>query len=188
MINWLYFFDILWYFCSYIGDVQLQTACSTFVQDYGVEIVKQNLLRNLNLHLVNLYDFGLVRPDLISRIMTQIYKLRSKMESDGLLNRQNPNAELSRVKKEPDYSSASSSTLSWRKQTVFKKIINVTITTVWNVLRATSTRQIVFWSLSPPCKLLEKGYKEQLVATVFKIEHKAYCQEICWSSIIRARD
>ena len=52
-----------------------------------MEIIRQHLCQNFVLHLVNLYDFGLVKPDVVIRTVTQIYRLSHKMDSDGLVVR-----------------------------------------------------------------------------------------------------
>ena len=68
---------------SYIGDCRMPAACEQFVRDHGPEIVRKNLGRNLTLHLVNLCDFGLIRPEVVYRTTVQFYRLRHQMEEIG---------------------------------------------------------------------------------------------------------
>ena len=64
----------------------MSKACATFLDDYGESIVENRLSGNLMLHMINLYDFGLIKPDLVYRIMMRVYRLRDKLEADGRLN------------------------------------------------------------------------------------------------------
>ena len=66
-------------YSSYIGDCQLPLACKTFIQEYGPRILENNLARNVLLHLTNLYDFDLIRSDVIVRTMCQLFRLREKL-------------------------------------------------------------------------------------------------------------
>lgn len=70
---------------NYIGDCQLSRALQAFVEEYGPEVIKKNLCRNLLLHLVNLYDFSLIKSDLVFRTMVQLHRLRDQIENDGLV-------------------------------------------------------------------------------------------------------
>lgn len=67
-------------FFSYIGDCRVQAACESFVHEVGPEIVRRNLTRNLMLHLVNLADFGLIRPQAVYRVAIQYFRLRSRLD------------------------------------------------------------------------------------------------------------
>ena len=64
-----------------------------FVQEYGEAIVTKNLFHNFLLHVVNLYDFGLVRHDTVTRTMMQLYWLQNRLatqptgKSDGELQK-----------------------------------------------------------------------------------------------------
>ncbi|XP_064619143.1 polycomb protein suz12-like [Lineus longissimus] len=67
---------------NYIGDCQLPTACQTFVAKYGPTIVEKNLRKNFLLHLINLYNFSLIRSDTILRTLVLYDQLAdSLMES-----------------------------------------------------------------------------------------------------------
>ena len=68
---------------SYIGDCSLPKACAMFVQEYGETIVSRNLFHNFLLHVVNLYDFGLVRHDTVTRTMMQLYWLQNRLATTG---------------------------------------------------------------------------------------------------------
>jgi hypothetical protein len=66
---------------SFIGDCQLPSACALFVAEYGERVLNANLTRNLLLHLVNLYDHGLIKPELIHRTMMQLYRLGHRLRA-----------------------------------------------------------------------------------------------------------
>src|SRR6218665_531850 len=64
---------------SYISDCQIPNACSTFVEEYGAEVIHRNLRRNFLLHLVNLSDFGLLRPSVMHRTAVKFFQLCKKL-------------------------------------------------------------------------------------------------------------
>ncbi len=66
--------------CSYIADCQIPKACLSFVEKHGEKIVKRTLCRNFVMHLTNLYDFGLIKPDVVRRTVMQLFKLRDRLE------------------------------------------------------------------------------------------------------------
>lgn len=68
---------------SYIGDCRLPAACEAFVREHGAGIVQQKLGRNLLLHLVNLSDFGLIRPEIVYRTAVQFLHLRRQLEDSA---------------------------------------------------------------------------------------------------------
>ena len=72
-------------FCSFIGDRTIPKAVSMFIQEYGTEIIQRNLFRNALVHLGNLGDFGLLKPDALRTAANQLLRLRAKVHSDGLL-------------------------------------------------------------------------------------------------------
>ena len=95
-IFWFWYFALLWYSCfagsrillcvllhSYIGDCRLPAACELFVREHGAHIVQQKLGRNLLLHLVNLVDFGLIRPEIVYRTAVQFLHLRRQLEDSA---------------------------------------------------------------------------------------------------------
>ncbi|ESP03845.1 hypothetical protein LOTGIDRAFT_71464, partial [Lottia gigantea] len=63
---------------QYISDCQIPQACYTFVQKHGPEILEKNLLRNFTIHLVNLFDFSLIRPDVVQRCTSQLELLKEE--------------------------------------------------------------------------------------------------------------
>jgi len=67
---------------SFIGDCSLPKACATFVQEYGETIIHKNLFHNFLLHITNLFDFGLVRPDTVTRTMMQLYWLQHRLATE----------------------------------------------------------------------------------------------------------
>lgn len=70
-------------FFSYIGDCRLAAACEAFVRERGAEVVQQKLGRNLLLHLINLCDFGLIRPEIVYRTAVHFLHLRRQLEDSG---------------------------------------------------------------------------------------------------------
>ena len=73
-------------FFRYIGDCSVPQACFTFVKEHGKEIVRRNLCRNLLIHLVNLFDFNLIRPDVVERMFAIVENLRHEMSSHGTIS------------------------------------------------------------------------------------------------------
>ena len=66
-------------FCSYIADCQIPKACFKFVEEHGGEILEKNLSRNFLVHLVNLFDFSLIRPEVVQRAYAMLENLRESM-------------------------------------------------------------------------------------------------------------
>jgi hypothetical protein len=66
----------------------MATACETFVSESGATIVSKNLGCNLILHLVNLSDFGLIRPEVVYRTAIQFFRLRRQLEDSGEIGEQ----------------------------------------------------------------------------------------------------
>ncbi|XP_013401571.1 polycomb protein suz12 [Lingula anatina] len=66
---------------NYIADCQFTTACQTFVAEHGVTIVEKNLCRNFLLHMINLYDFGLIKPEIITQTMMSINRIKDEITS-----------------------------------------------------------------------------------------------------------
>ncbi|KAK7112534.1 polycomb protein suz12-like isoform X2 [Littorina saxatilis] len=65
---------------DYIADCQIPKACFKFVEEHGVEILEKNLSRNFLIHLVNLFDFSLVRPEVVQRAFAMLENLRDSRE------------------------------------------------------------------------------------------------------------
>ncbi|XP_059143251.1 polycomb protein suz12-B-like isoform X2 [Physella acuta] len=68
---------------EYIGDCMVPRASFTFVEEHGAEIIKKNLCRNFLLHLVNLFDFSLIRPDVVQRAYAMLENLRHQINSQN---------------------------------------------------------------------------------------------------------
>ena len=54
----------------------------TFMEEHGEAIVKKNLCRNFMLHMVNLFDFSLIGPDIVQRTMSVLENLKDEMGVD----------------------------------------------------------------------------------------------------------
>ncbi|QQP52181.1 Putative Polycomb protein suz12, partial [Caligus rogercresseyi] len=46
----------------YVGDIQMGTALSDFIQENTESLVSKSLYRNFLLHVSNLFDFGVISP------------------------------------------------------------------------------------------------------------------------------
>lgn len=72
-----------WYlflsFCSFIADCQIPEACYSFVREHGVQMIKKNLSRNFLSHMVNLFDFSLIRPDVVHKTMQMLDEVDDSM-------------------------------------------------------------------------------------------------------------
>ncbi|KAI8483379.1 Polycomb protein suz12 [Branchiostoma belcheri] len=64
---------------GHIADCQVPTACSTFVEEKGVWIVQRNLVRNMLLHLVNLYDFSLISSSVVQQTIARLRKMEAEV-------------------------------------------------------------------------------------------------------------
>lgn len=62
-----------------MADCQIVSACTTFVEEHGNEILEKNLSRNFLIHLVNLFDFSLIRPEVVQRSYAMLENLRESM-------------------------------------------------------------------------------------------------------------
>ncbi|XP_076459163.1 polycomb protein suz12-like [Babylonia areolata] len=65
---------------DYIADCQIPKACFSFVEEHGREVLEKKLARNLLVHLVNLFDFSLIRPEVVQRTFAMLENLRDSME------------------------------------------------------------------------------------------------------------
>ncbi|XP_018012195.1 polycomb protein suz12-A-like isoform X2 [Hyalella azteca] len=66
---------------NFVGDCQLPIACSMFVDAHGEEVIRRNLYRNYLLHLVSLYDFGVMGA---GAVYNNIRQLQNLMQEKGL--------------------------------------------------------------------------------------------------------
>lgn len=68
--------------CSFIADVQIPMACYSFVDEHGEAVIRQHLEGNLLLHLVNLFDFSLIKPEVVQNTITRIEQLKEHLGLD----------------------------------------------------------------------------------------------------------
>lgn len=54
---------------QFLGDGQVGLAAESFVREQGGLIQREGLRGNLLLHLANLADYGVLRPEMIERCM-----------------------------------------------------------------------------------------------------------------------
>jgi len=66
---------------TFVGDCQMPQALSMFLESRGQDIIQKNLFRNFCLHLVNLFEFGVIGP---SHVFTAISRLQVMVRSLGL--------------------------------------------------------------------------------------------------------
>jgi len=66
---------------TFVGDCQMPKALAMFIDIRGQDIVQKNLFRNFSLHLVNLFEFGIIGP---SHVFTAISRLQALVRSLGL--------------------------------------------------------------------------------------------------------
>eukprot|EP00058_Branchiostoma_floridae_P028092 XP_002613583.1 hypothetical protein BRAFLDRAFT_57778 [Branchiostoma floridae] len=71
---------------GHIADCQVPTACSTFVEEKGVWIVQRNLVRNMLLHLVNLYDFSLISSSVVQQTISRLRKMEAEVATAAATN------------------------------------------------------------------------------------------------------
>ncbi|KAK3091279.1 hypothetical protein FSP39_018564 [Pinctada imbricata] len=64
---------------NYIADCQIPEACQKFVEEHGQELICKNLYRNFIVHLINLFDFSLIRPDLVHRTVSMLDDLKEEI-------------------------------------------------------------------------------------------------------------
>ena len=55
-----------------IAESHLPAALEGFVANHGAQLIAQGLRGNLVLHLVNLSDYGLIRPAIVLRCLNQL--------------------------------------------------------------------------------------------------------------------
>lgn len=58
-----------------LADQEVPSLVTNFVKEYGEDIIRRNLSKNLILHLTNLHSFGLLRPDDLEETVLQVYKM-----------------------------------------------------------------------------------------------------------------
>ncbi|XP_053383076.1 polycomb protein suz12-B-like [Mercenaria mercenaria] len=68
---------------AYIADCQMPQASQSFVEEHGCELIEKGIVKNYLIHLVNMFDFGLVTPDIVQRTMWQLYTVRDDLEMSG---------------------------------------------------------------------------------------------------------
>ena len=56
-------------------------ALKMFIDDRGQEVIQKNLYRNFVLHLINLYEFGVVGP---AHVFTAVSRLQDLLRARGL--------------------------------------------------------------------------------------------------------
>jgi len=66
---------------TFVGDCQMPQALSMFLDSRGQDVIQKNLFRNFCLHLVNLFEFGVIGP---AHVFTSISKLQGMVRSLGL--------------------------------------------------------------------------------------------------------
>ncbi|XP_034249349.1 polycomb protein suz12-A isoform X2 [Thrips palmi] len=60
---------------GYVGDCQVPTACTKFLEKKGKELLDKNLYRNFIVHMCSLFDYGLVSPVALYQIVQQLHEM-----------------------------------------------------------------------------------------------------------------
>ncbi|KAK6171410.1 hypothetical protein SNE40_019604 [Patella caerulea] len=68
---------------QYIADCQIAQACSSFVEAHGKEIIDKKLCRNFTIHLVNMFDFSLIKPENVQRCVSQLEMMKEELEMNS---------------------------------------------------------------------------------------------------------
>lgn len=68
---------------GYIADCQIPLACHKFVEDNSKYILEKGMWKNFLLHVVNLFDFSLLHPDIVQRTLWQLYMVKEDLEMSG---------------------------------------------------------------------------------------------------------
>ncbi len=53
---------------NFIADSQVYKACESFIDEFGSKLIEFSLVNNFFLHLANLYDYGLLKPEQIANL------------------------------------------------------------------------------------------------------------------------
>ncbi|XP_047143337.1 polycomb protein suz12 isoform X1 [Hydra vulgaris] len=64
---------------NYIADFTCARGCISFAEEYGKEIIQNNLIKNFMLHLNNLIDFHIIPQSVLVKSMAIIYKLKEEL-------------------------------------------------------------------------------------------------------------
>lgn len=67
---------------GYVGDIQIPLACEMFLDLHGKELLQKNLYRNFVLHLCNFFDYGLISPETLYKIIQKLQSTLSE-STDG---------------------------------------------------------------------------------------------------------
>lgn len=67
---------------GYVGDIQIPLACEMFLDVHGKELLRKNLYKNFMLHLCNFFDYGLLSPETLQKIIQKLQGILSDF-ADG---------------------------------------------------------------------------------------------------------
>lgn len=69
---------------NYVSDLQVFNACKVFITEQMKHLIELDLFNNFLLHLANLHDYGLLKPEEILELIefTNETKLKKMAESD----------------------------------------------------------------------------------------------------------
>lgn len=74
---------------GFVGDCQLPIACEMFLDTNGHDIVRRNIYRNFILHMCSLFDYGLVSPETVYKIVQKLQSIISKYgEGQEMMSKQ----------------------------------------------------------------------------------------------------
>ena len=59
---------------NFVADSQVYSACELFISEQTPNLVKLNLFNNFLLHLANLHDYGLLKPQEILNLVDMLHE------------------------------------------------------------------------------------------------------------------
>lgn len=80
---------------GYVGDIQIPLACEMFLDVHGEELLRNNLYKNFVLHLCNFFDYGLISPETLHKIIQKLQGILSEFNDGRELLRQGNDSQLS---------------------------------------------------------------------------------------------
>lgn len=60
---------------GYVGDIQISLACEMFLDSRGKELLQKNLYKNFVLHMCNFYDYGLISPETLYKMIQKLQRI-----------------------------------------------------------------------------------------------------------------
>ncbi len=71
---------------NFVADSQIYRACEQFIYEQTHNLIRFNLFNNFLLHLANLHDYGLLRPDEILKLVDYLHETKQSICKINNLN------------------------------------------------------------------------------------------------------